>query len=175
MYFKNFWYYKDYYVLRAGLEYMAPKRRTDFWRKEELGWIDRPSECYADVTDCFDQLTPVPDGVKDSYLNIDYVHDGKQYRYVTSNLETSWPPEDNQELTFRMATQSITLLDTEKIPVRDVTQEIECCMGPRKNFHGEDVPVEKLMGWDDYEYVELKNIIGQEKVIHRTSSCLELL
>jgi hypothetical protein len=175
MYFKNFWYYKDYHVIRAGLEYLAPKKGNDFWRKEEMGWIDRPSECYTDVTKCFQTLSPTPDGVKDTYLNIDYTHNGKRYRYVTSNLETSWPPNDNEELTFRMATQSIMLLDTNKVPVRDVTHEIERCMGPRKNFHGEDVPVEKLMGWDDYEFVEHKNILGQEKIIHRTSSCLELL
>lgn len=175
MFFKKIWYVKDYQVLRAGLEYLSPVKSTDFWRKEERYWVDEPSECYADVTNCFKNLTPTPEGVENTYLNIDYVYNGVEYSFVTSNINPTWPPKDDNEITFRPTIYFAMLLDKDKFPVREVTYELVRCMGPRKNFHGEDVPMEKLLKWDDYEFVQIKNILGIEKIIHKTSSCLELL
>ena len=179
MFIKSIIYSPNYSINRVGLEYTAPSKPaagySDFWKREEKYWTEEPTEYYADVTKCMNDITPVPSEIKDGYLHVEYNHDGKEYEYVTSNLEAKWPPKEVEGARFSMPIKTVMLLDEDESPVRCATNEIFRFMGPRKDFHGESVPVEKLLEWDDYEYLCVTNILGCCKTIHKSFSCLELL
>ena len=169
---------KNYTIHKAELEYNAPGKASviynDFWKHEERYWDFEPSRCYAVVTRCLKSISNVPKEVTDTVLRIQYAYDGREYECVTSDLEKEWPPSES-EARFHMPIKRAMMIDIDGAPVRDVTSDMFKVMGPRKNFHDEDVLVKYLFDWDDYEHVQITDLMNDTKKVSKMSSCLDLL
>ena len=69
---------------------------------------------------------------------------------------------------------SVTLLDHNNKPVRDITSKVKKYAGPKSDFHGEDVPIRDMLRYDHidlkekYPKIKLVNVIGMSKIV---SSC----
>ena len=92
---------------------------------------------------------------------------------VTRDQEFTWPPEE-PPATFRTPIISAVLLNKDN-PVHTVTKKLLKAMGPRRDFHGQDVPVEDLFWFDNYTDICIRDIMGVTKTIDRKSSCLQIL
>jgi hypothetical protein len=178
MFFKALLNLKNYTIKRACLEYISPAVKSAgwnrFWRKEERDWGEDEDYHYTNVTWDMGRIGKPPENVQNPVLRIEYEYDGKDYECVTNNTEIDWPPKEKDEAVFSLPVTKVMLLD-KGVPVRDVTDEIKPMMGPRKDFHGEDVLVEDLFSWDDYTDVEVTNALNVIKIVSRESSCLQLL
>jgi hypothetical protein len=178
MFLKSIFLVKNYTIHKAELEYTAPGKPSaiynDFWKSEERYWDLEPSRCYAIVTKCLKSIRKVPKEVSETVLHLKYTYDGKEYECVTTDLEKEWPPIES-EARFRMPIKKAMLMDKDGAPVRDVTSDLLRVMGPRKNFHDEDVTVRYLFDWDDYENICLTDIVNSDRTYHKTTSCLDLL
>jgi hypothetical protein len=179
MFFKSLITLKNYTIKRACLEYISPATKSfgwnKFWRKEERDWDEDEDYHYTNVTWEMGRIGRPPDCIKNQIMRIEYEYDGKDYECVTTNTEIEWPPKESKDAVFSLPINKVMLLDEHGAPVRDVTDELKPMMGPRKDFHGEDVLVEDLFSWDDYINVEITNALNVSKVVGRMSSCLQLL
>lgn len=178
IFLKTLFTLRDYTIRKAYLEYTSPPKKSAtwsaFWRREERDWGSGTGCQFVDVKGSFGRLGDTPEGVKDTYLRVDYVYDGKDYVYVSKNPNPHWPPKESMELIFSMPIREAKLFNVD-IPIRDVTDDLKQVMGPRKDFHGEDVPVEYLFEWTDYTDIVVVDAIGRTKTLDKETSCLELL
>lgn len=178
IFLKTLFTLRDYTICKAYLEYTSPPKKSatwsPFWRREERDWGPDTEYRCVDVKGAFGRLGDTPEGVKDTYLSVEYVYDGKDYVYVTKNLNPPWPPKESMELTFSMPIREAKLFNVDTL-VRDVTDELKQVMGPRKDFHGEDVPVEYLFDWNDYTDIVVVDALGKTKTLDKEASCLGLL
>lgn len=174
-FFKTVFNSRDYTIINAGIEYKSPPRQSNFWRQEEQTWTSSEHDCYTNVTYKLDKLLPVHPEVKDTYLHVDYLYNGKTYEYVTSNLDFVWPPNQQMVTNFKLPIISVVLKDKNDVPVKNITKQIIKCMGPRKDFHGQNVPLKILTDWDDYEYFEFTDVLGIMKKYTKDTSCLDVL
>ena len=178
MFLKSVFILKDYTVKKAHLEYLSPPRKSAswnrFWQLAERSWGEEEESQYEDVTNFWRKIGTPPSEVKNPVLTLEYEHDGKDYECVTKNMNIEWPPIESKEAQFTLPITQVMMLNDD-VPVRDVTDEFKKKMGPRKNFHGEDVPVEELFEWDDYTDVMITNALRVQRTVSRKASCLELL
>ena len=159
------------------MSYVAPPRPatgySEFWKSEERYWDVEESRNWAIVTNRIHEMGKTPDDVKNAVFTVKYFYGGKRYRMITKDSDFKWPPVE-QEATFRTPITSAVLLNKD-VPVHNVTKKLAKTMGPRKDFHGHDVPVEDLFCFDDYTDICITNIMGITKTIDRKSSCLQIL
>lgn len=178
MFVKSFFEMANYSIRKVYLEYDSPPRPaagySDFWKSEERYWGEDSEKVWTDVTRTFKKLGPTPEGVSNEIFRIKYVYDNKNFTCVTRNPLFMWPPMETRGARFVMPITNAMLID-DNGPVRDVTKKIIRYMGPRKDFHGEDVTVEDLFLYDDYTHIQVKNIMNQTNEFSRYASCLELL
>ena len=179
MFFRDLMALRNYTVKCACLEYVSPATASTgwnkFWKKEEGDWDEDESYHCTDVTWDIGRLGKTPDCIKNAVLRIGYAYDGKEYECVTSNTDIIWPPKESEDAVFSVPLTQVMLLDEDGVPVRDVTGKLKPMMGPRKDFHGEDVLVEDLFFFDDYTDIEITNALNIVKIVNRKSSCLQLL
>lgn len=167
----------DYTIKRIEMTYTSPPYPpagySDFWKGEKRYWSAEGGRMWTLVTNRFRDMGETPDGVKDRVFSVKYFHGGKKYRMVTKDPDFEWPPHQ-PPATFRVPVVSAVLMEKDK-PIRVVTKKLLKAMGPRRDFHGQDVPVEDLFDYDDYTNVSVKDVMGVSKTIDRKSSCLQLL
>ena len=179
MFFKALFTLNNYTIKRAYLSYISPATKSagwnKFWRLQCGSWGENDDYQYTDVTNIISRIGKPPECVKKPFLRIEYEYDGKEYEYVTSNTEIEWPPKEEEGAVFSLPIVKAMLIDKDGSPVRDVTDDLKTMMGPRKDFHKEDVPVEELFDWDDYTDVEIINALNVRKIVSKESSCLQLL
>ena len=177
MFIKTMFMVRNHTIKRVALTYTAPPKASavysDFWKSEERYWDAEGGRSWAIVTNRFGDMGETPDGVTDRVFTVKYYYDGKNYRMVTRDPEFTWPPVE-PPATFRAPIISAKLMNKDN-PTQDVTKKLLKVMGPRRDFHGQDVPVEDLFIFDDYTDIEVKNIMGVTKTVERTSSCLQIL
>jgi len=178
MFFKSFVATKDYTIRRVEMTYAAPPcplvKYSDFWRSEARYWDSKEgSHNWTIIPKNADDMGETPDGVEDRVFTVKYYYDGKKYHMVTKDPEYVWPPPE-PPAAFRVPVFSAILASKDK-PVRNVTKKLLKAMGPRRDFHGQDVPIEDLFTFDDYTDIYVKDITGNVKNAHRTTSCLSLL
>ena len=178
MFVKSFFELANYSIRKVYLEYDSPPRPatgySDFWKSEERYWDVEAGKVWTDVTRSFRRLGTTPEGVSNQIFRIKYVYDNKNFTCITRNPLFQWPPTEAEGARFVLPITQAMLMD-KGAPVRDVTKKMVRYMGPRKDFHNEDVKVEDLFLYDDYTHIQIKNALNQTKEISKTSSCLELL
>ena len=177
MFFKSLFMPRNHTIRRIAMTYTAPPKPSaeysNFWKAEERYWDSEESRVWTVVTNRFDEMGETPEGVKDQVFTVKYFYDGKRYRMVTRNPEFEWPPLETQA-TFRAPIISAFLVNKDN-PVRNVTKKLLKVMGPRRDFHGQSVPIEDLFTFDDYTDITVRDIMGVTKTIERTTSCLQIL
>lgn len=178
MFLKSLFTLRDYTVTKAHLVYMSPPKKSStwnrFWQLAERTWGEKEDWHYEDVTNIWKKIGTPPEDVKNALLTLEYEHDGKDYECVTRNMNIEWPPSEPKEAQFSLPITQVMMMNN-SVPVRDVTDEFKKKMGPRKDFHGEDVPVEDLFDWDDYTDIMFTNALNVQRTVSRKISCLELL
>ena len=176
MFLKSIFSIKDYTVRRVDMTYVAPPRPatgySDFWKSEERFWDIEESRNWTIVTNNVRNMGPTPDGVKDILFTIKYYYDGKRYRMITRDPDYTWPPPE-PPVRFRVPIRTAFLMKKDK-PIRNVTKKLSKTMGPRRDFHNQDVTVEDLFIFDDYTDIQVTDILNNVTVLPKTASCLRL-
>ena len=152
---------KDYEVDKGG-----------FWEKESKTWQDGILTNYwVDVTDSQYYKEKIPENVYRTILRIRYWYGNKQYKFITTKVDSDWPISMKEGITFNIPLSSALLIDYNNKPVRDVTSKIRKYGGPRSDFHGEDVPICDMLRYnhatlkDQFPKIKLTNAIVMTKVV----------
>jgi hypothetical protein len=104
-------------------------------------------------------------------LRIRYWYGNKQYKFITKKVDVDWPVLLHNGISFNIPLVSVTLLDCNNKPVRDITSKIKKYAGPKSDFHGEDVPIRDMLRYDHtdlkekYPKIKLVNAIGMSKIV----------
>lgn len=177
IFLKSLFSIKDYTVSKVEMTYTSPPcpaaAYSDFWKSEERYWDTEESRNWTIVTDRVRNMGETPEGVKDLLFTIKYYYDGKRYRMITRDRDYVWPPKE-PSAHFRVPIRSALLMDKDK-PVMNVTKKLLKVMGPRRDFHNQDVAVEDLFMFTDYSDIRVTDILNNAVVVPKTSSCLRIL
>ena len=177
IFIKSLFSIKNYTVRRVEMTYTSPPKQSadynDFWKSEERYWGADESRNWTIVTNRIRDLGPTPSGVKDLLFTVKYYYDGKRYKMITRDSEYTWPPKE-PAAQFRVPIKSAVLMNKDK-PVNNVTKKLLKTMGPRRDFHNQDVTVEDLFSFDDYTDIKITNIMETIVILPKTASCLQIL
>lgn len=165
------------YTVRPGVRYEID---DDFWLAEEKYWdLDTDEEedhHYVIVTDRDFSKTVIPQNVAHPILRIKYYYNNKRYKLVTDNIDYAWPPREQEGAMFILPITSAVLMDHDDKPVRDITEKIRRCAGPRQDFHGQGhVRIRDLLYYDDETLekdlpkIKITNSFGMSKVVSTTT------
>lgn len=152
---------KDYNVKKGG-----------FWDRESKDWRDGIMDNYiTDVTDENYSDEDVPGNITKAILRIKYWYGNKQYKFITSDINTTWPVNFNNVISFNIPLMSATLLDVNDKPVRDITNKVRRYAGPKGDFHGQNVPIRDMLYYEEetlkneYPKIKLVNVLGMTKFV----------
>jgi hypothetical protein len=177
LFVKKFWTPVNYSIKRIDMAYTAPPKPSvgysEFWRSEERYWDFEESRNWTVVTNRIHDMKETPSGVKDRLFTVKYYHGGKGYRMVTKNSDFTWPPTE-PPATFRRPIIAAILVNSGE-PIVNVTKKLAKVMGPRKDFHGQDVPIESLFDYNGYTDICVTDILNVTRYIPKNTSCLQIL
>ena len=153
-FFKNIWvdYFKpkNYYVQTAHLVYTREGADRDI----------------EDVTQDYRRGGPKQimneksTDVVDFYFRVKYLYNSRRYFYITRDANHVFPPLV-PKMTFRLPIKEAFLLDSDNVPMYNITNEIKMYEGPHCDFHGETISLYDMLGGDDEcPTVRLVNILG---------------
>lgn len=158
------------YTIDHEKEYQVDK--GGFWDKESKSWDDGIlNEYWVDVTDIPYYDEKIPENVEHIILRIRYWYGNKQYKFITTNVDTDWPVPLKEGISFSIPLTSAMLLDYTNKPVRDITSKIKKYAGPKSDFHGEDVPICDMLRYnisvlkEEFPKIKLTNAIGMTKIV----------
>tara|TARA_B110000305_G_scaffold195839_1_gene220615 strand:- start:3617 stop:4234 length:618 start_codon:yes stop_codon:yes gene_type:complete len=168
----------DFKIESRSLEYTIDHEKEyqvgkgGFWDKESKSWDDGIlNEYWVDVTDIPYYDEKLPENVEHIILRIRYWYGNKQYKFITTNVDTDWPVPLKEGISFSIPLTSAMLLDYTNKPVRDITSKIKKYAGPRSDFHGEDVPICDMLRYnisvlkEEFPKIKLTNAIGMTKIV----------
>tara|TARA_R110002074_G_scaffold352697_1_gene524135 strand:+ start:90 stop:692 length:603 start_codon:yes stop_codon:yes gene_type:complete len=165
--FVTFFELEDFHVCRVEIDYRADDvvlldtDIPDEWRDEAQHWEGMDNWYYMNITDQFkktngqylrDLLDTIPDAVTDYVYTIKYMYGNKKYRYVSKSATCEWPPEFSSEMKFiPPIVGAWTALKGKQL--RDITKIIRKTMGPKGDFHGQDVKIRDIVKYDSPQIV----------------------
>lgn len=167
-YFINLFKIKDYTIQKRTLEYIVredPSAEADlntFWSKQQSEWVTLPDIFAVNVDGA--EFLPLPLCVQNPILKIVYVFNGREYVYVTRDMEYSWPPKKSA-MRFAVPYKQAILVDDNDTPVKNITTEFNQYAGPRSDFHGASVPLTDMVE-KPFTKLILTNIMNQQSVVH---------
>lgn len=168
----------DFKIESRSLEYSVDHgkgyqvKTGGFWDEESKSWNDQMlNEYWVDVTGVPYHQEAIPENVYNIILRIRYWYGNKQYKFITKKVDVDWPVILHNGISFSIPLVSVTLLDHNNKPVRDITSKIKKYAGPKSDFHGEDVPIRDMLRYDHtdlkekYPKIKLVNAIGMSKIV----------
>jgi hypothetical protein len=169
----------DFKIESKQLEYYVDHTKKynviedGFWKRESKDWKDNVLDSYfVDVTheDLY-HTEDIPENVTKTILRIKYWYGNKQYKFITMDIKSPWPVTFNNTISFSIPMISVTLLDSNNKPVRDITNKVRRYAGPKSDFHGQDVPIKYMLYYEEetlkneYPKIKLVNALGLTKVV----------
>ena len=153
-FFKNIWiaYFKpkNYYIQKAHIVYIR----------------DGADQDVEDVTQEYRRggakqiMNEKSTDVVDFYFRVKYLYNSRQYLYITRNATHVFPPLV-PKMTFRLPIKEAFLLDSDNVPMYNITDEIKMYEGPHCDFHDETIQLCDMLGDEDNcPAVRLVNIMG---------------
>ena len=153
-FFKNIWvaYFKptNYYIQTAHIVYIREGADQDV---EDVTQEYRQSRGPKQI------MNEKSTDVVDFYFRVMYLYNSRKYLYTTRNAEHVFPPLV-PKMTFRLPIKEAFLLDSDDVPMYNITNEIKMYEGPHCDFHGETIPLCDMFGGDECPTIRLVNILG---------------
>ncbi len=168
---------KDFVVVSEELEYtvdrdMKYQTEDPFWTEESRHWKDKIlDEYHVVVTGRPFRDTVVPQNVTRIILRTRYYFNGKIYTAVSNTINFRPGQGEDPSMHFNIPLESVWLADHDDKPVRDITEKVRRYAGPRKDFHGQKVPLEDFLYYDRSSLEEtlpkiiLTSVFGMKKTI----------
>jgi len=142
---------KDFYVQKAYIEYT---------RNGELDTEDITKEYRKNGPK--DVMTEKSSEITEFLFRVKYLYNSTSYMYVTRNPDHVFPPP-KPKLSFRLPIKEVFLLDSDDVPMYNITDDMRMYEGPYFDFHGETVSFCDMQideEGDDCKKVRLVNIMG---------------
>jgi len=167
----------DYKIADTSMEYFldttkTPSNLDDFWEEEHDEWDGETETFYKDLNFVEYKNTSIPENVTKTIIRIKYWYNDILYKYLTNNMEHTWPPERKSGVVFNIPIVSAQLLDSDDKPVRDLLNKIRRYAGPRGDFHNQKVKISDMLYYDlemlesQYPKIKLKNALGMTKIVN---------
>jgi hypothetical protein len=168
---------RDYSVISEEMEYtidhdMGYMIEDDFWLEESKDWGDGIlDEYYVNVTGKQFRHTIVPQNIKSIILRVKYYFNGKKYTAISNDINFKPGQDEDIEMHFSIPLSSAWIVDHDDKPIRDITEKVKRYSGPRNDFHGQKVPLERFLFYDKdllrerYPKIILSNTLGMRKTL----------
>jgi len=143
----NYFRYRDYYIQKAEILYI----RNDVSTSE-------------DITDEYRSighkklLDEKSSEVTEFVFRIKYLFNHISYVYLTRNPNHKFPPIKNG-VSFSIPIKEAILLDSNNVPVYNVTSHVKSYAGPNGDFHGETILLRDIYEVE-YPKLRLTSILG---------------
>lgn len=174
--YKNIVTPRDYQVISEQLEYkidydMKYQIEDAFWENESKDWDGILEEFYVNATGKNFRSTFVPQNVMYIILRVKYYFNGKVYTSISNNINFKPGEVEDTGVQFHIPLSSAWIVDHGDKPVRNITEKVKRYAGPRCDFHGEKVPLEYFLYYensvlrDRFPRIVLTNSLGMKKNI----------
>tara|TARA_B100000902_G_C27310543_1_gene918139 strand:- start:182 stop:796 length:615 start_codon:yes stop_codon:yes gene_type:complete len=185
--FKNIISGLNYEIIDQSMEYyidnnVIPEELDDFWEDESREWDGSTESFYKDLNGVDYKNTSIPNNVLKTIIRIKYWFNGKMYKYLTYDMNHTWPPEKTPGIVFNIPIVSAVLLDSYDKPKKDMLNKIKRYAGPRGDFYGKkDIKISDMLYYDKdtlenrYVSIKLKNALGMNKIINTSSGFISEL
>lgn len=166
---------RDYSVISEELEYtidhdMGYLVEDDFWLKESKDWEDGIlDEYYVNVTGKHFRDTIIPQNVKNITLRVKYYFNGKRYTAISNDINFKPGQDEDTAMHFSIPLSSAWIVDHDDKPIRDITEKVKRYSGPRNDFHGQKVSLERFLFYEKdvlrerFPNIILSNTLGMKK------------
>ena len=126
-YILSYFEYKDYYIKKVDFLYI----------RDGIKQLDNITKEYREggPKKIVDKMAP---DVVDFLFRIRYIFKNKEYLYLTRNPNHTFPPV-KKGMSFSLPIKEAILLDSDGVPMYDVTFAIKLYEGPHHDFHGESI------------------------------------
>lgn len=177
--YKNIVTPRDYQVISEQLEYkidydMKYQIEDTFWENESKDWDGILEEFYVNATGKNFRSTFVPQNVMYIILRVKYYFNGKVYTAISNNINFKPGEVEDTGVQFNIPLSSAWIVDHGDKPVRNITEKVKRYAGPRCDFHGEKVPLEYFLYYensvlrDRFPRIVLTNSLGMKKNLSTT-------
>ena len=168
---------RDYSVISEEMEYtidhdMGYMIEDDFWLEESKDWGDGIlDEYYVNVTGKQFRHTIVPQNIKSIILRVKYYFNGKKYIAISNDINFKPGQDEDIAMHFSIPLSSAWIVDHDDKPMRDITEKVKRYSGPRNDFHGQKVSLERFLFYDKdvlrerYPKIILSNTLGMRKTL----------
>lgn len=168
---------QDYTIQRIEMEYQIDHEiKTDdldgFWKHESKSWDGTLDEYYVDITHVNFRDVVMPPNIKELIIRVKYWYGDKLYKYITRDIQYTWPPKRREGIIFNIPIVSAHLIDDDGNEVRDVLQKVIRYMGPHQECSGnEKIKITEMLYYDynvlkiDLPKIRLKNALGKTKTV----------
>lgn len=168
---------RDYTVISEEMEYeidhdMKYMIEDDFWLKESKDWEDGIlNEYYTIITGKNYRATMIPQNVTNLTMRVKYYFNGHRYTAISNDMNFKPGKNEDNSMHFSIPLSSVWLVDQDDKPMRNITEKVKRYSGPRNDFHGEKVALERFLFYDrdvlrdKFPKIILSNTLGMKKVI----------
>ena len=165
----------DFSIISTCIEYKYDQSKdvedieSIFWKKESLNWLDDSSEYYLDFKES-DDITNPPPCVTNPVVRRKFWYNNKVYKFLTYDLEYTWPPKKSMGVHFHIPLSSAQLMDCNDKPVKDMLSKIGRYAGPYNDFYKSDMRIRDMLWYNDetmknLPIIKLKNAFGITKCV----------
>lgn len=174
--FRRFTTYPDYYITSEEIEYELERDikyqvEDKFWEDESKSWDGILDQYHVNVTGKKFRHTSIPQNVKYVILRISYSFNGHIYKAITNDINFKPGEDTDTTMSFNVPLTSAWLVDHDDKPVRDITEKVKRYIGPRGDFHKQNVSLYHFLYYDietleeRFPKIIVKNTLGMKKVI----------
>jgi len=143
-YILSYFEYRDYHIKKAEFLYM----------RNGIKLLDDITHEYREgPKKIVDEMLP---DVVDFLFRIRYIFKNKEFVYLTRNPNHVFPPV-KKGMSFTLPVKEAMLLDSDGVPVYDVTKHVKMYEGPMGDFHGETILLRDIE--IEYPTLRLTNIM----------------
>tara|TARA_B110000495_G_scaffold203243_1_gene226099 strand:+ start:769 stop:1368 length:600 start_codon:yes stop_codon:yes gene_type:complete len=175
-YYKKFTTPPDYYIISEEIEYkinydMKYLVEDEFWRRESKDWDGILEYYYSNVTNGNFRHTSIPQNVENIILRIKYYFNGREYTVVSNDINFKPVASENKTMRFNIPVSSAWIVDHDDKPLQNITDKVKRYSGPGNDFHGQKVPIEDFLYYDQeclkerFPKILLINGIGLKKTV----------
>lgn len=174
--FRKLTTYPDYYITSEEIEYELERDikyqvEDKFWEDESKSWDGILDQYHVNVTGKKFRHTSIPQNVKYIILRISYSFNGHIYKAITNDINFKPGEDTDTTMSFNVPLTSAWLVDHDDKPVRDITEKVKRYIGPRGDFHKQNVSLYHFLYYDietleeRFPKIIVKNTLGMKKVI----------
>jgi len=172
---KFFFHNNDFSIISTCIEYKYDHSKdvedieSIFWKKESSNWVDDSYEYYVDFKDS-DDITNPPPCVTNHVVRCKFWYNNKVYKFLTYDLEYTWPPKKSLGVHFNIPLSSAQLMDCNDKPVKDMLAKIGRYAGPYNDFYKNDISIRDMLWYNDKTMkklptIKLRNAFGLTKYV----------